>query len=387
MLPRVSGPRRLKPAEADFSRQLAMASFGQDADADVPASKSCFSSVLPSGPETWAVVSNKRPVAQADYSIIAMRCHGCVAPVGHIGGVCTDPAFRGRGLAGQLLQVGFRRLRKAGARWVLVSGDRGLYRRSGLIPAGVFTAFKLTKANTGPPDPRVRLTPAEPKHAPWCARWHESEPVHYLRSRELYDGAFSGGPTGFRAERFVVLANGRPAAYFLLALPWEQVDHPRPTGRILFEYGGSRLALRAAFASLLRKPGIRTLRVVLPHQDLDLIQLLRQTGTRSSVAYLPDHTHRLLDLPGLLKDLRPTLCSRLPPALLQSFRCRQTSDGVVTLSCGPDRLSVDMEKATALVLGSETTGPAVARSAPGSLREICEALFPLPAVLAGLNFS
>jgi GNAT superfamily N-acetyltransferase len=62
-----------------------------------------------------------------------------------IGAVCTAPAYRGVGLAGQLLQLCQAHAARAGASLIFVSGDRSLYERAGCVPFGAAAQAELTQ--------------------------------------------------------------------------------------------------------------------------------------------------------------------------------------------------------------------------------------------------
>ncbi|MFC3748873.1 GNAT family N-acetyltransferase [Paenibacillus sp. GCM10012306] len=62
-----------------------------------------------------------------------------------IGAVCTAPAYRGVGLAGQLLKLCQAHAARAGASLIFVSGDRSLYERAGCVPFGAAVHAELTQ--------------------------------------------------------------------------------------------------------------------------------------------------------------------------------------------------------------------------------------------------
>ena len=64
---------------------------------------------------------------------------------GLIGSVCTDPEYRGKGLATTLLRQVEKDALKMGISVLYISGDRNLYRRFGAVDAGVFFTTILAK--------------------------------------------------------------------------------------------------------------------------------------------------------------------------------------------------------------------------------------------------
>ena len=68
---------------------------------------------------------------------------GCEITVGSVGGVCTHPAYRGRGLASVLMNHCESFMRDAGVDLVIVSGERGLYRRLEYELAGSVNVYRV----------------------------------------------------------------------------------------------------------------------------------------------------------------------------------------------------------------------------------------------------
>ncbi|NIA21384.1 MAG: GNAT family N-acetyltransferase [Anaerolineaceae bacterium] len=66
---------------------------------------------------------------------------GCRIPVACLGGVCTHPDYRRRGLARELLDLAYRGSRAKGCLMVMISGGIDLYYRTGAA-AGVFAMLQ-----------------------------------------------------------------------------------------------------------------------------------------------------------------------------------------------------------------------------------------------------
>jgi len=192
------------------------------------------------------------------------------------------------------------------------------------------------------------------------------------------------------ADARIVEWGGEPVAYLFLGCPYGA--EPDAGIRYVSEYAGSRVALVGALEQLCASGDARELAVPVPWQDFELRQVLEARGHRSTVGPLDGHTLRIVDFPGLMRDLRPILRARLDARLLRGLRFEQsgpllggTGADRYAIVRGRERLELDGAGMTRLVMGSATPEPEPVAPA-GALAEIIPALFPLPSFLPGLNY-
>jgi hypothetical protein len=220
------------------------------------------------------------------------------------------------------------------------------------------------------------------------ARLYAAEPVGFQRCAEDFAGHFRNPRVYWHAENWIVEAAGEPVGYLLLGVLWEHRQDPSLGIRELMEYAGSRTAIAAALGQVFAH-GIRELRLVIPWPDADLVVLLEGMGVRFDDSTLPDHTMRIIDLPGLMADLSGYAAARLPRALRRGLRFEQAgsllggegSDRYV-IARGDERLEMDGAAMTRLILG-DASKPSLW---PGTVGEAASLLFPLPSLLPGIDF-
>ena len=399
------GPRRIYRHERQAGYRLFELCFGHTLDPDAkteddpPSQDSGWIVMVPiSGPH------KDEPVSQIGIDYHPLQFSGCRLRIGSIGGVSTHPDFRGLGLAGRILDNCAQELKAGGARLMLISGMRGLYTRTGNVPAMRFHSFQIQSGHSSNTAlfPKVTLRPLTTSDRFACARIYQSEPVGYLRHLEAYPEFDASG------HALLVELDASPAAYLLLHVPWEHREGPDQLVREVYEYAGSRLALAAGIHALLDDtqplpgiPALRELRLFVPWQDADLIYLLHPLVNQQSLDTLPGHTLRILDFPGLQSDLEPYISARLPSHLRQSLRFEQSGPLLVDPDLGsrsPDicaitweshRLQLSTAQMTRLVFGDWESGSNSALSSlpqDSPLHQIVTALFPLPSFIPGLNF-
>lgn len=383
-MPNFDGPRPLRREDLPGSYRLLKASFGDFSEAEPVDPESAQ---MPTEGETYLIADGSVPVCQISIFYTDLKVYGSALRVGSIGGVCTLPEYRGHGLASQLLDFCTRKLVEGGASLMLISGWRGLYRRSGCVPAGRYAGLEVPAA---PATPSVTLRPIRPEDAPLCRELYLSEPVHFNRRLSAFTEQFQPHPIGFRAEEWMVEMEGRPCAYLILSTPWEVQTKPESGVRHIFEYAGSRAALAGALTAARGQLSLKQLLALVPWQDADLIHLLEAAGALRTWMVLPDHTFRIINFPALASGLRPYIAARLSPALRRGLAFQQTgpllgADGIdcLTIARGADRLALNGEVMTKLVMGSDAD---LGLSLPGALKEIIPALFPLPSFLPGMDY-
>jgi len=386
------GPRLLRRDEGPASDRLFRIAF------DVPLLSSEQEQTLPPYDQprrggVYVLAHDGQLVSQLLVAHDQFRIYDAVTRVASIGGVGTHPEYRNRRLAGRLLEHAADQMVREGARVQLISGARGLYTYLGNVPQGRYHHFSIrVTADELRPAASLVLRPMTLADAPRLARLYHAEPVHYVRRHAAFADvlAHPGQDSYLHADARIVEWGGEPVAYLFLGCPYGA--EPDAGIRYVSEYAGSRVALVGALEQLCASGDARELAVPVPWQDFELRQVLEARGHRSTVGPLDGHTLRIVDFPGLMRDLRPILRARLDARLLRGLRFEQsgpllggTGADRYAIVRGRERLELDGAGMTRLVMGSATPEPEPVAPA-GALAEIIPALFPLPSFLPGLNY-
>ena len=349
----------------------------------------------PSRGGTYVLAHKGRLVSHISISHNQIRMYDGIIRVASIGGVCTHPDYRNKGLASRLLEFCTRKLAQEGARLMLISGGGGIYTRQGNVPHGRFMYFSIKPGQISswratPVDLMLRRMTCD--DALRVSQLYQAEPVHFIRQKSDFSEALHNPlrNTYIYADQWIVARSGQGVAYLLLGSPWE---HELGEGiRHVGEYAGSRLAMVDALKSLLTLSNLQELSWPVAWQDLELIQLLHDYGCSGSVAPLDGHTLRIVNFPGFMHDLRPNLQARLGAKLLRGLRFEQSGPLVggtgadhYTIVRGSYRLELDGAAMTRLVMGN-TESETEPIQLSGALADVIPALFPLPSFLPGINY-
>ena len=114
--------------------------------------------------------------------------------------------------------------------------------------------------------------------------------------------------------------------------------------REVVEYAGSRTALVAGcthprLAQAMVQSRLAEMRLLVPRQDVDLVQLLRAQGVTGEAMEMTGHTMRVVNLPGLMSDLRSYVKGRLTQEQRRGLRFEQQGDRCVIVR-GQERLEL-----------------------------------------------
>jgi GNAT superfamily N-acetyltransferase len=346
---------------------------------------------------TYAMLHEDRPVSQISIFHDQIKMYDGTIRAGSIGGVCTHPDYRGQGLASHVLEHCTRQLAKEGARLMLISGDKGVYIRLGNVFQGKYIYFSIKPGQSSP----WRSTPADlvlrratSADALLCSQLYQAEPVHFVRQKSDFSSALHEPMrnTYVHADQWIIERAGQAVAYLFLGFPWGWNDGLGSGIRHVGEYAGSRVALVDAIHGLMTTGNLQDLSWPVAWQDVELIQLLQDSGYQGRMMSLDGHTLRVINFPGFMQDLRPILRARVDTNLLRGLRFEQNGpllggigDDRYSIRRGSDRLELDGAAMTFLVMGNADT-QAEAIHAPGALAEVISALFPLPSFFPGLNY-
>ncbi|KTD85275.1 GNAT family N-acetyltransferase [Paenibacillus etheri] len=206
-----------------------------------------------------------------------------------IGAVCTDPAFRGQGLAGQLLQLCQSHAAKAEASLIFVSGDRSLYTRAGCVPFGgtQFAELNASSAHAlaAAAGEEWTLRPMKPGDFFAVNRLlneREAGQVYSPGELALLLGAEAyAGVLGLSQRTLVAVRDGSIEGFAAVAVP-AAAEVPAPSAATAVEWAGQPSAVAALLAKAALCGGVGTLQVPVPWQERSLLALLRDAGVSLS---------------------------------------------------------------------------------------------------------
>lgn len=305
-----------------------------------------------------------------------------------IGAVCTDAAYRAKGLATQLMEDARRKALADGVDIFLISGGRGLYRRLGYVDVGTYYVATVSRKKL-PRRGRYVLRPWEPEDLPAMIRIRSAEPVRFARTAEDFAAFLRTGKIAcIPGETAVVCAEGsdEPVAYVCYQFggaAWESKDKNAVT---VVEMAGPRYAIMQALGPELDERGRDSADVHYLGSDAEFAQLGRSfgwpskpRGFRGTVGVIAPARFWEACAPLFAERIGPDRAARLALTVGEKVEIaykdeRVTLDGTTGFT---NLVFLPPERRAELDLGLP------ARS---ELRRLLGELFPLPLVDYGLNY-
>lgn len=367
----MDGPRPVRPEEIEDLTDLLDAIFGFDYYKREYMIAGLRRPVMETG---RVIAEGGKPISYIFSHDAELSMYGCTVRVASIGCVGTREDRRKKGYAGAILTHHIERMEAAGVRLMIVSGDRNLYRRNHCVHAGVAYEAKLTPGLFAAPPTGLSVRRAGIEEWSLLAPLYQAEAAHFVRPADL-EGNLCFWWDCCKFEIYAIEHGGRPVAYAVLGgYRWRD-----ERGHWTAEYAGSRAALLEAMPRLFEATGSSLISVQALAQDVELRYRLAEMGVGTEWRTISG-TKRLINLPGLMEDLRDYLAAQLTERDLAGLSFAQEGERC-TFALGRERLDLDLSEACRLVCGHPN-----ARTAEGALGRALGAIFPLPTIQAGLNY-
>ncbi|MCD6505215.1 GNAT family N-acetyltransferase [Candidatus Poribacteria bacterium] len=321
-----------------------------------------------------------KPVSLIGFTVRDIFIMGASIRVCNVGSVCTDPNYRGQGLATRLLEDTILKSLRDGVEVMLISGGRGLYRRAGCINAGIYHVYPIPK-DARLPDLPVEVKRWEREDTPDLVRIHQSEPIRYVRDIDEFLTLLEARVVvNHPSDTWLVGVDGEMVAYICAQKPREEKDGVRVLN--VEEMAGSRTAVLAALTKLFDLYNVDRINLNTTAADGEM----RSLGKLIGVPYVPRGFHgtlRIIDLKGFFAAIEPYVSERLEEDELWGLEIEFEPDLIFRYEDEEFRLET-IQDITAFVFGSlererpTPKGPKLSR--------ILDKLFPMPLVDYGLNF-
>lgn len=183
---------------------------------------------------------------------------GCQVGVACIGAVSTHPDYRNRGFATKAFHNACAKAYADGIDFMIVSGDRGLYRRAGCRRVGQDYSLEVSKKLANRFDSRgYSLKFCNKDDIPAISRLYRAEPVRFIRTCETYERAFDCNFVMNRPSDFILIKkNDSTRAYLVIQRPGDGDKSTR-----IAEYAGERSSVLSSLSLVLdhyKLDGLRT---------------------------------------------------------------------------------------------------------------------------------
>ncbi|WHX26250.1 GNAT family N-acetyltransferase [Virgibacillus halodenitrificans] len=226
-----------------------------------------------------------------------------------IGSVCTDPEYRGKGIASAILEKIYQYIDEAGASLLFVSGDRGLYLRNNCFHFGARNTFKIDKATYEIENGESEIVRKGTLGDLFSVfRLRQKKNVRYETSvSEWLTLLKAGGYTSIfnmQQEVYVMEEKGEITAYVVAGIPKENSMKTEP---IITEWGGEPSNVKSILESLYIE--FKAFEIKVPWHD-DLNKELQKDYEFHSIRN--GGTIHIVKARRLINQILPYLADKLP---------------------------------------------------------------------------
>ncbi|MCC6698924.1 MAG: GNAT family N-acetyltransferase [Candidatus Hydrogenedentes bacterium] len=297
---------------------------------------------------------------------------GCTVRVGCVGAVATYEEYRGSSLASRLLERTCRDADASGVDFLMISGDRGLYRRAGAVSVGLDYRLVLNRSEAE----RLRsadyqVQPYEAADLPVWMEAYERKCAHFIRPLEDWNWALETRLCQLVASEFLsVTLKGAVCGY--------TVSHVsnRDGACVVAEYAGDDAAIVSVLGLLMERHNTQTVRMHVQGTQTALIGMLAKAGVLMEPVHA-NGTLLVLDFPRFGDRLRPWIASQVGMASAAALSVREEEDRIY-FEMGHERMDfASRADATEFVFGNHQRGRG---------HGVFARAFPAPSLWYGLNY-
>ncbi|WP_042146685.1 GNAT family N-acetyltransferase [Paucisalibacillus sp. EB02] len=275
-----------------------------------------------------------------------------------IGSVCTDPVYRGKGIASDVLAEIYDFIDRSGGALLLVSGDRGLYTRKGCFAVGESYSYSMTEVKPIIHEGTIRKGTAIDLMRVFSLA--QQKEVRYESSINEWKTLLNTGGYAsiFYLKQSIIISEkqGVIDGYVVAGLP-DETNSSRTA--LILEWGGEPRTVLAILMSLLGEDGVDTVKIKVPWHDEMNVSLVEYSKEAESIG----GTIRVINPERMLEQLMPYLQSK-DPAIYNKLQIKGQGDGKIDLQYDGQRWILTVEEFSNLLFNT-----------PGNL---IPSLFPIP---------
>ena len=207
----------------------------------------------------WIASDQGKVVAAVNYYTTPVILDRSTLIVASIGAVCTDEAYRGQGLASQLLEKAEQQMKNEGVAAVIISGDRPLYLRFGAALLQPLLKFTIPSKSSA-----IKLVPYNPNQLDFYFKLYQTLPYRFQRTpfemKHLIEAVLTPDPW-WDNYFYGIEKNNQLVAYLVF-------NHEKSnTTGALKEYAGDLNAVYEAMQTLTKRFNFSAFYAELPAND------------------------------------------------------------------------------------------------------------------------
>ncbi len=378
------GPRTPKESEMEAVMELDRFIFFKDEPCYLEAVKKWPMFLRPDLRENiFAMFYQGQPVSAIGRLCRDVVVYGHTLRMGFVGGVCTYPDHRGKGLAGTVLDATLQRFVDTNVDFIYISGARPLYYRTGANHIGGLSIFSFTSDAQNRVDRmELNVRKATNADAEILYSLNEKEPtrlVHDLLDYKLIIqyGHCSGGTCAF----YLIESGSKPVGYVAVR---GVVRKDGNWSQEIIEFVGDRKAILAALAGMADEYGPNGNLVIKVRLRDELADLLGSIGIEHTTGGMGG-TVKVVNFTGVMEKLRHYFGDQLGSPFVESLEFSAGKERYVISGEG-GALEIDGEANMLWTLFGAPPGKEIENvRATGLMKKALEVCLPIPLPALRLN--
>ncbi|MCX5759859.1 MAG: GNAT family N-acetyltransferase [Candidatus Hydrogenedentes bacterium] len=296
---------------------------------------------------------------------------GCTVRVASVGAVSTYEEYRGQALATRLLEAAREQAIADGVDFMLISGDRTLYRRPGATHVGIDWTARIAHAYTDAWRlPGIAIDAFRREDVAACRALHDRRPARFVRPLEDWLNLLTYSRADAREVRTIIVRrHGVVCGYFVIP------ETTLETVTDAIEFAGEPFALMAALGPLMDNRGLQEIFLRLQQGDTVLRGMFERDGV-SLEREKTGGTLLLLNFAQLVRRLRPIIEARTDAGMAERIVFLE-DDGVFRFQSPDAELATDRPGAARALFGHPDEA-----LLPGTLGTV----LPFPTLWYGINY-
>lgn len=296
---------------------------------------------------------------------------GCSVRVACIGAVSTYDEYRGQGLATRLFEHARAQAVEDGMDFMMISGDRTLYRRPGAVHVGIDWIVRIDRAQAEAWRlPGIELGPFREEDIPGCQALHAQRSARFVRPLEDWIHLRRGARADARDVRTtLVWCRGTLCGYYVVPTTKDE------TVTDVVEFAGEPYALAAALGPLMERRGLQSIILRLQRGDVVLRGLFERDGVPLE-RKRTDGTLLILNFSQLVERLHPIVEARTREDVASRITMTE-ANGVFRFQAPDAEIATDRPGAARVLFGHPEEA-----ELPGMLGSV----LPFPTLWYGINY-
>jgi len=375
------GPRTPREDELEAVAELSRSIFFNDEASYWQAVRSWPMFLRPNiGQNILTMFKDGKPVSTIGRLERDILVHGHCLRMGFIGGVCTHPDHRGKGLASTILDAMMKHFHQNNVDFVYISGTRGMYFGAGANHTAIETRFVIDNKSFRVDDLGVKMRPGTLEDIDLIVSISERESVRFIRPRLDFELVMKNEHCGGQPCRFYLLElRGIPVGYLLLRGKVEQDEYLK-----LLEFAGDRLCILSALGKIIRQLSYSaSFEVNVPHGDL-LTNLISNAGVQGKLARTGG-TMKVIDFRRTMRKLLPYFQEKLADWESLSLNLIEGKERYVAWN---EKGTLELEGEDNMLwtlLGKPPEVQIEESHSTGQMEKLVEQCFPIPVPLIYFN--